>query len=224
MSKEIQQAIEQADAILFDFDGIILDSEWPIFQTWRELFKREGQELELELYVKCIGSDFDTWSPQTYLEDLTGKSYDWDTENPKRQVILERDLESSPPMEGVTALLETLKKKEKKTAVVSSSTHHWVDRWIEKLSLNPYFQTLVCRGDAERIKPAPDLYLEAARQLDVAPEKCLVIEDSMNGMISAHAAGMKTLVVPNRLTSILDFSAADFQANSLAECLPECQL
>jgi len=218
MSEEIIKATQQSEAVLFDFDGVILDSEWPIFQTWRELFKREGQELELELYVKCIGSDFDTWSPQTYLEELTGRSYDWDAENPKRQVILESDLENSPPMEGVLDLLEAL--REKKTAVVSSSTHHWVDRWIEKLSLTPYFQTLVCRGDAPRIKPAPDLYLEAARRLDVEPAKCLVIEDSMNGMISAHEAGMKVLIVPNRLTSILDFAAADLQTNSLARCVP----
>lgn len=218
MSTDIQEAIEQAEAVLFDFDGVILDTEWAIFQTWRELFKREGHELALELYVRCIGSDFDTWSPQSYLEELTGKTFDWDTENAARQVKLEDDIEGNPPMAGVLDLLVALKSK--KTAVVSSSTHHWVDRWIAELELNPYFETIVCKGDAPKIKPAPDLYLEGARQLGVDPSKCLVIEDSMNGMISAHKAGMKVLVVPNRLTEIIDFAAADYQASSLAECVP----
>jgi HAD superfamily hydrolase (TIGR01509 family) len=86
---------------------------------------------------------------------------------------------------------------------------------VEKLELMPYFNTTVCRGDAPKIKPAPDLFLEAARQLDIKPEHCLVIEDSMNGLISAHQAGMKVLAVPNRLTSVLDFSKAEWVVTSL---------
>ena len=217
MNQEIYNALHDAKAVLFDFDGVILDSEWPIYQTWKNLFESEGQSLEPEVYVKCIGSDFETWSPQTYLEELTGKSFDWDTINAQRQVILESDIEKSPPMDGVRELLISLKGVKK--AVVSSSSHNWVDRWVEKLGLMPHFETLVCRGDAPRIKPAPDLYLEGARQLGVSPEDCVVIEDSMNGMIAAHAAGMKTLVVPNRLTSVLDFSASQWQVDSLLSCV-----
>ena len=66
-------------AVLFDFDGVILDTEWPIYETWRDLFLEHGQELTLETYVQCIGSDFDTWSPETYLESLTGLNFDWKT-------------------------------------------------------------------------------------------------------------------------------------------------
>ncbi|MGJ8677497.1 MAG: HAD family hydrolase [Akkermansiaceae bacterium] len=217
MSKETQAAIQEAKAVLFDFDGVILDTEWPIYQTWKNLYETEGQNLEPEIYVRCIGSDFDTWSPQTYLEELTGKTFDWNTINPQRQVKLEADLQDSEPMAGVRELLESL--SEKKTAVVSSSSHHWVDAWVEKLNLLSYFETLVCRGDAPKIKPAPDLYIEAARQLDVAPADCLVIEDSLNGMIAAHTAGMKTLIVPNRLTAVLDFSKSDLVVDSLQSCL-----
>lgn len=217
MKKQIQDALGQVSAVLFDFDGVILDSEWPIYETWKNLFAREGQVLESEMYAQCIGSDFDTWSPQSYLESLTGKSYEWERENAQRQVILEADLEESPPMDGVRELLSFL--QDTKTAVVSSSTHSWVDRWIEKLELDPYFEALVCRGDAPRIKPAPDLYLEAARRLGVSPSECLVIEDSMNGLISAKTAGMQVLVVPNRLTRFYDFAEADYQVNYLTECL-----
>ena len=101
--------------------------------------------------------------------------------------------------------------------MVSSSSHSWVDNWLEKLQLISHFDTVVCRGDAPKIKPAPDLYLETAKRFDLAPAECLVIEDSMNGMIAAHTAGMKVLAVPNRLTAVLDFSNADWQEPSLTK-------
>lgn len=211
--QEIKAAIHNAKAVIFDFDGVILDSEWPIYQSWKRLFQREGHDLEQDLYVNCIGSDFEVWSPQLYLEELTGKHFDWDKENAARQVEIVRDLESAEPMPGVRELVESL--SDKPTAVVSSSSHRWVDGWVEKLGLMPHFNTTVCRGDAPKIKPAPDLFLEGARQLDLDPHDCLVIEDSINGLLAAHQAGMTVLAVPNRLTHVLDFSAANWQSKSL---------
>lgn len=213
MKSDILQAIRDAKAVLFDFDGVVLDTEWPIYITWKKLYEREGFDLAPEVYVKCIGSDFDTWSPEKYLEELSGKKFDWDMENAARQVEILRDLEGSVAMPGAAELIRSL--THRKSAVVSSSSHGWVDGWVEKLGLTECFNTTVCRGDAPRIKPAPDLYLEAAKQLDIAPADCLVIEDSMNGMLSAHEAGMKVLAVPNRLTSVLDFNKAEWQAESL---------
>lgn len=213
MTQSPQQAIRDAKAVLFDFDGVVLDTEWPIYVTWKQLFEREGFDLPPEVYVKCIGSDFDTWSPEKHLEELSGKTFDWDAENAARQVEILKALEGSVAMPGAAELIKSLTNHH--SAVVSSSSHAWVDGWLEKLGLAKYFNTTVCRGDAPRIKPAPDLYLEAARQLDISPSDCLVIEDSMNGMLSAHEAGMKVLAVPNRLTSVLDFSAAEWQVESL---------
>jgi beta-phosphoglucomutase-like phosphatase (HAD superfamily) len=105
--------------------------------------------------------------------------------------------------------------------VASSSSHRWVNGWLDRLDLAKNFHAVVCRGDAPRIKPAPDLFLEAARQLDATPEHCLVIEDSMNGLKAAKAAGMPTWVIPNRVTDCLDFSNADRIFRSLAELLNE---
>jgi HAD superfamily hydrolase (TIGR01509 family) len=107
-------------------------------------------------------------------------------------------------------------------AVVSSSSHGWVDGWLERLDIARHFRTTVCRGAAPRIKPAPDLYLEAARRLGVPPADCLVIEDSLNGLRSARAAGMGVWIVPNRVTECLDFSEADRILDSLAE-VPKAQ-
>ena len=209
------QALSDAAAVLIDFDGVIIDSEWPIYQSWRRVFEREGHELSQDVYIHCIGSDFDTWSPPDYLEELTGESFDWDRINEERQVEIMRDLEGVHPMPGATELLKHLESA--RSAIVSSSSHPWVDGWMNKLGLMPLVNTTVCRGDAPRIKPAPDLYLEAAKQLGANPADCLVIEDSHNGMNAAHDAGMKVIAVPNRLTNILDFSKAEWFAESLSD-------
>ncbi len=196
-------------AILFDFDGILVDTEWAIYQAWLRTFRDHGQDLPLSLYTRCIGSDFDAWSPKVYLEDLTKLGFDWVKMDGERQVEIRADLEEAGAIDGVTDLLVEIRETGIPAAVVSSSSHFWVDGWLEKLGLGGFFREVVCKGDAPRIKPAPDLYLEASRRLDVQPGECLVIEDSLNGLISARAAGMKPWIVPNRVTAGLDFSQAD---------------
>jgi len=197
------------DAVLFDFDGILVDTEWAIYEAWLRTFQRHGHDLPIEIYTRCVGSDFDTWSPKTHLEDLTGNSFDWHQLDADRQVEIRADLEKAGPMPGVISLLEQLTAQGTALAVVSSSNHEWVDGWLDKLDLRGFFQTTVCRGDAARIKPAPDLWLEAIRQLGKPADRCLAIEDSLNGVKSAKEAGLNVWAVPNRTTAGLDFSAAD---------------
>ncbi|MDB4537259.1 HAD-IA family hydrolase [Akkermansiaceae bacterium] len=206
-------------AVLFDFDGVILDTEWPIYETYRDLFLEHGQELTLETYVQCIGSDFNTWSPETYLESLTSKTFDWATINPARNVIIREEVGKLDAVPGVREALEHFKKQEIPCAVVSSSSHDWVDGWLEKLGLLSEFTTTVCRGDAPKIKPAPDLYLEAVRRMNLPASECLVIEDSLNGMKSAHAAGCPVVAIPNRITTCIDFSNAEFQFATMTDFL-----
>ena len=205
------------EAVLFDFDGILVDTEWAIYQAWLRTFERHGHDLPIEIYTRCVGSDFDTWSPKTHLEDLTGNSFDWHQLDADRQVEIRAELEKAGPMPGVVPLLEKLTAAGTALAVVSSSDHRWVDGWLDKLNLRHFFQTTVCRGDAPRIKPAPDLWLEALRQLDKPAEHCLAIEDSLNGVRSSKEAGLTVWAVPNRTTAGLDFSEADRVLTSLTE-------
>lgn len=206
-----------AAAVLFDFDGVLVDTEWAIYQAWRRTFEAHGQRLPLEIYTRCIGSDFATWSPKVHLEELTGRSFDWHDLDERRQREIVADLAHEGPMTGVVAVLERLASTGVPTAVVSSSSHHWVDGWLDRLGLRGFFRAVVCRGDAPRIKPAPDLFLKAAEQLGVDPAQCLVIEDSLNGLRAAKQAGMTVWVVPNRVTTGGDFSAADRVLRSLGE-------
>lgn len=205
--------------VLFDFDGIVVDTEWAIYQAWLRTFEAHDHPLPLELYTRCIGSDFDTWSPKTHLEELTGNSFDWHDLDARRQKEIVSELEGSQAMAGLHEMLDKLDRKQIPAAVVSSSSHNWVGGWLERIELTQRFKTVVCRGDAPRIKPAPDLYLEAAKRLEIDPANCLVIEDSMNGVKSAKAAGMKVWAVPNRVTSCLDFRAADEVFHSLLDCV-----
>jgi HAD superfamily hydrolase (TIGR01509 family) len=205
-------------AVLFDFDGVLVDTEWAIYQAWRRTFEAHGHELPLAVYTRCIGSDFATWSPKTHLEELTGLAFDWHDLDARRQQEIIDDLGDAGPMAGVEEMLGKIATGGLPMAVVSSSSHRWVDGWLEKLGLTGHFETTVCRGDAPRIKPAPDLFVEAARRLAVEPGGCLVIEDSHNGLLAAKAAGMRVWVVPNRVTEGLDFTAADGIFRSLPEC------
>ncbi|MDP3851496.1 MAG: HAD family hydrolase [Luteolibacter sp.] len=208
-------------AVLFDFDGVLVDTEWAIYQSWKRVFEAHAHELPLEIYTRCIGSDFATWSPKTHLEELTGLAFDWHDLDARRQEEIMVELTGQGPMRGVGALLDTLPAAGLPAVVVSSSSHRWVDGWLEKLGLAGHFAATVCRGDAPRIKPAPDLFLEAAKRLAVEPRDCLVIEDSLNGVNAAKAAGMRVWAVPNRVTGCLDFSGADRVFRSLEECAAE---
>ena len=205
--------------MLFDFDGVIVDTEWAIYESWQRTFLAHGHDLPMEIYTRCIGSDFATWSPKTHLEELTGGAFDWHETDQVRNEEIMRDLEGAGAISGIPELLDYLSSVRIPLAVVSSSSHRWVDGWLEKLQLAPRFATTVCRGDAPRIKPAPDLYLEAARRLGVEPSAVLVLEDSLNGVKSAKAAGMTAWAVPNRVTACLDFSEADGLFGSFAEIL-----
>jgi len=209
-------------AVLFDFDGVLVDTEWAIYKSWQRVFNSHGHDLPLALYTRCIGSDFATWSPKSHLEEMTGLSFDWHDLDTRRQQEILDELTHAEPMRGVREMLDKLAAAAVPCAVVSSSSHHWVDGWLDKLGLTGYFTTIVCRGDAPRIKPAPDLFLAAAQRLAVAAADCLVIEDSRNGLSAAKAAGMAVWVVPNRVTAGLDFTAADRVFGSLTECLTEC--
>ena len=195
-------------ALLFDFDGLMVDTEWPIYQAWCQTFRDYGQPLSLETFNQCIGTNFDTWSPKTHLEELTGTRIDWDPLDCARQSSIDKNLEGAPAMPGIPESVHAGRKSGLKLGVVSSSSHRWVDGWLQRIGLLDQFDLTVCRDDAPRIKPAPDLYLEAARQLELNPGSCLVVEDSVNGIKAAKAAGMPTVAIPNRVTACCDFSLA----------------
>lgn len=195
-------------ALLFDFDGLILDTEYPVFQAWHEDYEAHGHELPLETYAACVGSDFNRFDPKSHLEMLVGKAIDW----PERDLWRERRalerVEQLPPLPGVVDLLEKASALGIPCAVASSSPRRWVEGHLARLGLLTRFEATRCLDDVRAPKPEPDLFLAAAAALGVPPGSALVLEDSRNGLLAAQAAKCPCVVVPNRVTAHLDFTGA----------------
>ncbi len=196
------------DALLFDFDGLILDTETPIYEAWRDDYLAHGQDLTPEVYAACVGSDFGRFDPKSHLESLVGYEIDWSERDRWREENALERVRRLPPLPGVVDLLEAAQAAGLPCAVASSSPRSWVEGHLERLGLLPFFQLTRCRDDVDFPKPAPDLFLAASRALGVPPARCLVLEDSRNGLLAAIAAGIPCVVVPNRVTAHLDFAGA----------------
>lgn len=205
--------------VIFDFDGVLVDTEWAIYQSWVKLFAREGQEISIETYSPCLGAGYSHWNPADYLESLTGKTYDWEIETPARQAVLEAELELMGLMPGAQELMNWCQAQHIPMAVASSSSRRWVAGWLNKLNIYDKFAGVFTRTDGYPVKPDPSLFLAARECLNVPAEDCLVIEDSENGTISAQRAQISCVAVPNRMTRHSDFSRAALVVDNLQELL-----
>lgn len=203
-------------ALIFDFDGLIIDTESAIYEAWRELYAAHGQHLELSTWAQCVGTDFGDYNPKTDLEQLTGKSFDWQAEEREVEARVRELLTHYDALPGVRELLKDAAAHGIPCSVASSSPLFWVEGWLAHLNLRHAFQNVSCRDHVERIKPAPDLFLDAAQKLQVQPDEVIVLEDSLNGLRAALAAGMKCISAPGPVTRHLDLSAAWMQVDSLA--------
>ncbi|MGH2507089.1 MAG: HAD family hydrolase [Ktedonobacteraceae bacterium] len=214
----MQSKEQMLQALVFDFDGLILDTEWPEFQVWQELCLEYQVELALETWLPCIGTGATTkvFDPHTYLEAQIGYALNR-VEIAARCRLRNRALiDAQPILPGVEALLHEAKRRGLGLAVASSSTRTWVDGHLQRLGLAQYFDLLICGSEVARTKPYPDLYLAALSQLGVSASQAIAFEDSLNGMRAAQQAGIFCIVVPNLLTQHLVFEPLDLQLPSLA--------
>jgi HAD superfamily hydrolase (TIGR01509 family) len=209
-------------ALVFDFDGLILDTEGPDYRAWQEIFWEYGSDLPLELWCECIGRSADWFDPIGYLEDLLGRSLD-------REAILlghrrrhHQLLEAEPILPGIESYLADAARLGLRIGMASSSSRQWVVGHLERLGLDDHWECIQCRDDVESAKPSPDLYLAVLQHLGVTVGEALAFEDSPNGIAAAKAAGMFCVAVPNRLTKELDLGKADMRLSSLTQIsLPE---
>lgn len=202
-------------AVLYDFDGTIVDTETPIFEVWRELYRERGQVLELDVWALTLGTH-GAFDPVEHLEGLTGEAVDRESLIEEMRRRARPRCAEEPLRPGIAEILVEARELGLKTAVASSSESAWIDRWIRHHAIAGAFDRVVSREHVERYKPEPDVFLKAAAELDVAPERCLVIEDTPNGVLAARRAGMFCVAVPNALTRRLEFPPADLTVPSLA--------
>jgi HAD superfamily hydrolase (TIGR01509 family) len=203
-------------ALILDFDGLILDTETPIFEAWQDAYRRRGQSLRMEDWQQALGT-YRGFDPCAQLSQLTGQALDGETLEREVQSPFLRRCEEQPLRPGVTELLVEAGKWGLGTAVASSATRTWVLGWLRKHRLADQVDEVCGREDVAAVKPAPDLFLLAARRLAVPPGACLVFEDSPNGIRAARQAGMRCVAVPNPITEQLRLPDPDLVLASVAE-------
>jgi HAD superfamily hydrolase (TIGR01509 family) len=203
-------------ALVFDFDGLILDTEWSAFSTAAEVWTEHGVELDLAVWQEIVGTaDHVHWSEM--LEADLGRPIDRDRVVPARQAQHHVEIEAMDLLPGVVDLIEASVTAGLALAVASSSPHVWVDGHLERRGLSDHFTVVVCGDDVARTKPDPELYRTALDRLGVAPDEAVALEDSRHGTVSAAAAGIAVVAVPNRVTTGQDFSAARLVVDSVSQ-------
>lgn len=204
-------------ALVFDFDGLILETEMPAYQAWVEIYREFGHELPKELWLDYIGREGGWFDALAYLEGLVGPRDDRDAITKRRDERKTELVMAVAETAGLRDLLTEAKSLGLRLAVCSSSTPKWVLGHLERLGLRGLFDHVQCRDRPElRAKPAPDLYVAACAGLGVRADEAIAFEDSRNGMLAAQAAGMRCVVVPNELTVAMDLDGADHRFESLS--------
>ncbi len=205
-------------ALIFDFDGLILDTETPEVQIWQDLYSRYGQEFPLDEWVRTVvGSTVSNLDPVIQLEKLTGQALDRTALHEQARLTRLDWQASLPPMPGVADYLDSARRLGLRLAVASSSPHSWVDAYLKRLDFFDLFDVVICREDAARLKPSPDLFLAALSALHLRADQALAFEDSPNGVRAAQAAGLRVVGVPNSITARLGPLPADLVLASLSD-------
>jgi HAD superfamily hydrolase (TIGR01509 family) len=204
------------NALIFDFDGLILDTEEPIYQSWAEVYAANGEPLPFEQWVKTVGSNNQEFHPQHHLEERLGRPLT--QEEIERRIARRVELVLAKPLlPGVADIARAARAQGMKVGVASSSSRDWVRGHLERLEILDLFDCLCSRDDVVNVKPEPDLYISVLECLGVGAGEAVAIEDSPNGIRSAKRAGLRTVAVPNPITASLDLSEADLKLDSLAE-------
>ena len=203
-------------ALVFDFDGLILDTETTDFQSWQEVYRAHGCELRLEDWADCVGRPAGHFDPFEHLQRLSGVRVERAQIRAQRSARMrELNLRQSV-LPGVCDYLREARGLGLKIGLASSSDRAWVHGHLGRLGLLDYFDTIKCVEDTGAHKPDPAPYLVALDTLGVPPGKAVAFEDSPHGVAAAKAAGMLCVAVPNSITRRLGLDRADLVLDSLA--------
>jgi HAD superfamily hydrolase (TIGR01509 family) len=209
-------------AFLFDFDGLIVDTETASRAGWEWLYRELGHELPPDKWALMVGT-VDGWDIWGHLEDLVGRPLDRPTWNQRRYAHELTLLEAEELRPGIAEYLDYARDQALKRAIVSSSTRKWIDSHLARLERAVGWDAIVTADyDVERAKPRPTLYLEALDALGVRADEAVAFEDSPNGAAAAAAAGIYVVGIPNDVTRDLGLDEhADLVLDSLADLAPQ---
>jgi HAD superfamily hydrolase (TIGR01509 family) len=203
--------------LILDFDGLILDTEGPIYQAWLEIFQEFGADLPLSAWEVWLGGSPQMFDPCGYLEAQLGHTVDREALTSRQREREEELIAAGSALPGVEEYIADARRLGLKLGLASSSDCPWVYRHLERLGLREQFDSIKCAEDVANVKPSPDLYLAVLEDLGLAPGEAIAIEDSPHGITSAQAAGLFCVAVPNSLTRQLSTDHADSHLESLAD-------
>lgn len=205
------------DALIFDFDGVIIDTETPDYETWQEVFESHGVALERSLWARFIGGGRDTFDVLQHLEDLAGTRVDREAVRQGKRERYLALIDASPLLPGVVDYIGEARRLGMKLGVASSSSVGWVTRHLSARHLLEEFDSVVGRDDVTAVKPDPELYRVAVSHLGTRAENALAIEDSANGLTAAKRAGLFCVAVANPMTEELPLDRADLRLRALSD-------
>lgn len=207
-------------ALIFDFDGLILDTESPEANVWTQIYNEHGFDFPFDEWVQTVGGyGISTFDPADHLSLLSQGRLDSASMRSRHRLECDAVIARSSIFPGVVEMIQQAKSSNLKLAIASSSSHAWVDGHAKRLGIFDYFDHVICSDDVGvgRTKPNPDLYLLALEQLQVQKNEAVVFEDSPNGVRAANRAGIFVVAVPNSITSLLVLDNADLIVQSLSE-------
>ncbi len=203
--------------IIFDFDGLIIDTEMPGCNAWAELFNQHGFSFTIEDWKKAIGTGPSAYDPARHLSELTNGRLDAEIIQKQTLTRTRELIEIQPMLPGVLDFIIAAKRFGLPMAVASSSNREWVEGYLAKLGIRKFFQVVCTSNDVTNVKPDPELFLLAAKKLGIAPEEAVIFEDSPSGIKAAKAAGIPCIAIPNDITKSMDLSLASRIVNSFLE-------
>lgn len=199
--------------LVFDFDGLILDTETALIDAYGDVYAEHGFAFDRKEFVEQVGSIdivFDPWKP-------FGEKADRKALETVRRTYNRSRLERQPVLPGVRALLDEARTEGLELGVASNSGHEWVEGHLRRLGLHAHFRFFGCREDVREPKPEPELYRLVVNQLGLRPCEAVALEDSRTGITAARRAGLWAVAVPNASTCTQDLSLAHLKAASMEE-------
>ncbi len=203
--------------LIFDFDGLILETEGPDLQAWQEVYASFGCTLPFARWATQIGTGEALFNPYDELEVQLGCPVDRATIRSQRRRRFGELVAAQATLPGVADYIAAAERLDLRLGVASSSSREWVIGHLTRLGLNRHFAAIACADDVARTKPDPTLYRTVLAALDLQPEEAIALEDSPNGIAAAKRAGLYCAAVPNLLTRHLPLQEADLQLASLTD-------
>jgi HAD superfamily hydrolase (TIGR01509 family) len=206
-------------ALIFDFDGLILDTETPEVLVWQAIYREQGFELPVHEWEKTVGGyGISTFDAAEHLSHLSQGRLDAVSMRTRYREESGMLIEASSILPGVLEIIHEARESGVRVAIGSSSPHSWVDTHLKRLGIFHFFNPVICQDDVApgKTKPNPDIYLKVLDMLKVQNTEAVVFEDSPNGVLAARRAGIFVVAVPNGLTALMNVSG-DLTVSSLAE-------